>query len=172
MQILDEFLASNPTYEDYESLPVRLRASISFYTLTYTVAFSRGQPRPNNVDATRISDGSRVYIKRVKTESPELLIAKFLSSDPSSFAGNTQNHCVPLLDHFADNVDSRISYIVMLFLRRFDDPLFETVADVIDFVNQIVDVRAHLSCDSRVHYNDLHSTRAYLSFAGRKWHIG
>lgn len=59
--------------------------------------------------------------------SPELL------ADP-------RNHSVPILDHFQDPDNPNISYIVMPFLRLFDDPGFFSVQDAIDFVDQILEV--------------------------------
>ena len=54
---------------------------------------------------------------------------------------NGRNHCVPALDVFVDPRDYRFAYIVMPLLRRFDDPPFELVKDVVDFVSQILTVR-------------------------------
>jgi hypothetical protein len=51
------------------------------------------------------------------------------------------NHSVPILDTFEDSVNKSISYLVMPFLRLIDDPSFEVVEDVLDFVDQILEVR-------------------------------
>lgn len=51
-----------------------------------------------------------------------------------------RNHCVPVIEHFQDDEDADISYIVMPFLRPIDEPPFETVDNVIDFVDQILEV--------------------------------
>jgi serine/threonine protein kinase len=90
------------------------------------------------VDATRISDGKLVYIKEVQTGDQESRLALTLSAvdDPA-------NHSIPILDTFADHADETISYIVMPFLRLSDNPPFETVGEVIDFVDQVLDVRCN-----------------------------
>jgi hypothetical protein len=94
------------------------------------------QLRPLLVDATRISDGKLVYIKQVQTGDLESRIALMLSAldDPA-------NHSVPILDTFVDHVDESVSYIVMPFLRSFDNPPFEIVEEVLDFADQVLEVR-------------------------------
>ena len=51
------------------------------------------------------------------------------------------NHSVPILDTFEDLVDESISYLVMPFLRLIDNPPFEVVEELLDFVDQILEVR-------------------------------
>ena len=51
------------------------------------------------------------------------------------------NHSVPILDTFGDPVDKTISYLVMPFLRLTDNPPFEVVDEVLDFADQILEVR-------------------------------
>jgi hypothetical protein len=77
-----------------------------------------------------------VYIKQVRTGDLESSIASKLSAidDPAS-------HSVPILDTFEDLVDKSISYLVMPFLRLIDNPPFEVVEEVLDFVDQILEVR-------------------------------
>jgi len=86
------------------------------------------------VDATRISDSKLVYIKEVKTGDQESRIASILAAveDPA-------NHSVPILDTFMDPTDDSVSYIVMPFLRLSNSPPFETVGEVADFVDQILE---------------------------------
>ena len=95
------------------------------------------QLRPFLVDATRISDGKLVYIKEVKTGDQESRIASILAAvdDPA-------NHSVPILDSFTDPADDSTSYIVMPFLRSSDSPPFETIGEVADFVDQLLEVRS------------------------------
>jgi hypothetical protein len=94
------------------------------------------QLRPLLVDATRTSDGKLVYIKEVQTGDSESSMALILGAidDPA-------NHSVPILDTFEDPVDKSISYLVMPFLRLADDPPFEAVEEVLDFADQILEVR-------------------------------
>ena len=106
------------------------------------------QPRPSLVDATRISDGRLVYIKRVQTSSDELKIALMMS--PEASQEDKRNHSVPILDHFTD-VDGEYSYMVMPFLRPIDKPPFETVENVVEFVDQILEVSENWSCSQSPH---------------------
>ena len=54
-----------------------------------------------------------------------------------------ENHSVPILDSFVDFADDSISYIVMPFLRLPTNPPFDTVWEVADFVDQILEVRCN-----------------------------
>ena len=94
------------------------------------------------MDATQISSRERVYIKRIRTGSDEEKIAMMLSSD--ILQRDPRNHCIRVLDLFQDDEDPLISYMVMPFLRACDSPGFETVDDIVDFVTQILEVRACL----------------------------
>ena len=51
------------------------------------------------------------------------------------------NHSVPILDTFEDSVNKSISYLVMPFLRLTKNPPFEVVEEVLDFADQILEVR-------------------------------
>ncbi|KAH9920912.1 kinase-like domain-containing protein [Fomitopsis serialis] len=92
---------------------------------------------PHTVDATRMSDGKLVSIKRIRTGSTESRIATILCSPPLN--DDPTNHCVPILDMFEDDEDAVASYMVMPFLRHFDDPPFECVDDVLDFGEQMLE---------------------------------
>ncbi|VDB85818.1 unnamed protein product [Peniophora sp. CBMAI 1063] len=93
--------------------------------------------RANLVDATRVSDGKLVYIKRVPTGGLEPSIATALSSEDMRL--DSRNHSVPVLDLFVDEENPETSYMVMPFLRYFNSPEFRTVGDVVDFVDQILE---------------------------------
>ncbi|CCL99183.1 uncharacterized protein FIBRA_01198 [Fibroporia radiculosa] len=93
--------------------------------------------REHLIDATRISDSQLVYIKRVKTGDNESRIAINLSAP--SIRDEPDNHCVPILDTFQDIDDDQISYIVMPFLRLISRPPCETVEDVVDLVDQLLE---------------------------------
>ena len=77
-----------------------------------------------------------VYIKEVKTGDLESRIALALSEIDDS-----ANHSVPILDAFVDPVDKSISYLVMPFLRLSDEPPFGRVEEVVDFADQVFEVR-------------------------------
>ena len=54
---------------------------------------------------------------------------------------DSRNHVVPFYDAFMDNFSPHIQFMVMPVLRRFDDPEFRLVVDVVDFVSQVLEVR-------------------------------
>ncbi|KAI9001450.1 kinase-like domain-containing protein [Trametes punicea] len=93
--------------------------------------------RPGVIDATRISDGRLVYLKRVRSDSHELQIHSYLTS--IKMRCDPRNHCVPLLDVVQDPLDADESIIVMPFLRYIDSPPFETVDDVLEFLYTILE---------------------------------
>ncbi|KAL6306695.1 hypothetical protein BKA93DRAFT_912475 [Sparassis latifolia] len=93
--------------------------------------------RPHLIDATRISDGKMVYVKRVQSGDNESRIATMLSSE--TLLKDPRNKCVPIVDLFEDSDDPTISYMVMPFLRLVNDPPFAIVDDVADFVEQMLE---------------------------------
>ena len=86
----------------------------------------------------RLSDQRLVFIKRVRTQSSELKIARFLSAPETLEDPN--NHCVTLIDSFPDDNEPWISFMVMQFLRNFDDPPFHAVEEALDFMKQVLEV--------------------------------
>lgn len=86
-----------------------------------------------------MSDDKLISIKRVQTLDNEFKIALMLSS--AQYKNDPRNHVVPVLDHFEDDDDGSLSYIVMPFLRNIDDPPFEMVDDIMIFCDQILEVR-------------------------------
>lgn len=90
------------------------------------------------MDATRISDGALVYIKRTRTDSQELQILAYLSSD--ELRQDPRNHCIPLLDVLQDPSAPETSFMVMPFLRYIDSPPMERVEDVLDCFDQVLEV--------------------------------
>ncbi|KAI0952734.1 hypothetical protein AcW1_007137 [Taiwanofungus camphoratus] len=88
------------------------------------------------LDATRISDGSMVTLKRIsKSLHPyETDIGLFFSSRP--LASDPRNHCVPIHDILQDTHDEDILIMVMPFLRLYNDPRFETVGEALEFFRQ------------------------------------
>ncbi|EIM87928.1 uncharacterized protein STEHIDRAFT_155287 [Stereum hirsutum FP-91666 SS1] len=103
-----------------------------------------GPGNPNGlrvIDATRISDGSFVMLKRVKADNlSELEIIRFLSSEP--LASDPRNHCTPLLDvlPLPDPQDGVL--VVTHMLRPLDNPRFETIGEAVAFFSQIFVVRS------------------------------
>lgn len=96
------------------------------------------QVYPHVIDATRISDGKLVVIKCLPTDGLEIRIALMLGTPPLS--EDPTNHSVPVIDTFEDATNPNVSYIVMPLLRDFDDPPFESVEDVLEFGEQLLEV--------------------------------
>jgi len=78
-----------------------------------------------------------VYIKEVKTDSEEYRIAQLLTQE--DWISDQRNHCVPIVKLFDDHKNPQLSYIVMPFLRPADKPPFESVREIIDYVDQILE---------------------------------
>lgn len=91
------------------------------------------------IDATRISDGALVYMKRARADSEELHIMSYLNTD--ELRQDPRNHCVPLLDVLRDPLDADMSIMVMPFLKYIDKPDMERVEDVLQCIDQVLEVR-------------------------------
>ena len=123
------------------------------------------QLRPGLMDATRMSDGRLVYLKRVKAQESNII--NYFSSD--DLQRDPDNHCVPILDVIQDDKDSRSSYIVMPFLRLMDDPPFAFVNDVVDLADQLLEV----CCPSIITgFSTKRITRASSIYTSMVSHIG
>ncbi|KAI0066775.1 kinase-like protein [Artomyces pyxidatus] len=93
--------------------------------------------RPLLVDATRMSDGKLVYIKRIHTGDQESTIAQMLLS--GNLRDDPRNHSVPILEIFPDTNHEGYSFMVMPFLREMDRPPFSNVGEIVDFADQILE---------------------------------
>ncbi|KAI0734963.1 hypothetical protein C8Q72DRAFT_964728 [Fomitopsis betulina] len=89
------------------------------------------------MDARRTVDDTPVCIKRVKTGDNESWITSMLSSE--RLRQDPWNHSVPVLDIFPDDEDPGVSYMVMPLLRLIDNPKFDLIEELIDFVDQILE---------------------------------
>ena len=95
------------------------------------------------MDATRISDGKPVILKKLpEEEGPyELEINKLFSTEP--LASNPRNHCVHLLDVIELPNDPPI--LVHPLLRPFYDPKLQTYGEFVTFFSQICEVSSMCS---------------------------
>ncbi|KAL1946975.1 hypothetical protein VTO73DRAFT_15079 [Trametes versicolor] len=93
--------------------------------------------RTKVMDATRISDGTLVYIKRTPVGSEELQILSYLNSE--ELRQDPRNHCIALLDVLRDTADPNIAFMVMPFMKYIDSPPMERVEDVLDCFDQILE---------------------------------
>ncbi|RPD53219.1 hypothetical protein L227DRAFT_658388 [Lentinus tigrinus ALCF2SS1-6] len=88
------------------------------------------------IDAVKTSDGQVVVIKQVpKSVHPyEVEIGRYLTSPPLS--NDPRNHCCPILAVLQDPRDPDIQLVVLPFLRRYNNPKFNTVGEAIEFFRQ------------------------------------
>ncbi|THH04862.1 hypothetical protein EW146_g10061 [Bondarzewia mesenterica] len=89
------------------------------------------------IDAVCLEDSSVVSIKIIRNNTSEIDIGRYLST--SSLITHPMNHCVPIFDSFNNPDEPNTSYIVMPYLRPFDDPPFGSVGEVVDFVRQTLE---------------------------------
>lgn len=59
---------------------------------------------------------------------------------PESLADPT-NHTVPVLNHFTDESDPKVTFLIHPLLREFNKPEFYVVSEMIDFIKQTLEVR-------------------------------
>ena len=93
------------------------------------------------VDAIHEATGKRVYIKEMATDGEELRIAQLMTQE--EWVSDPRNHCVSVTKVFKDHEDPNMSYVVMPFLRPMNDPPFESVKEIINFTDQILEVAMH-----------------------------
>ncbi|KAF7797589.1 hypothetical protein EIP86_008789 [Pleurotus ostreatoroseus] len=95
------------------------------------------QGRDALLDATRISDGKIVKLKKIDDTSQryELEINRLFSLEPHG--SHPRNHCVPVWDFLDVPGERYVHIIVMPLLRNFNDPPFETVGEAVELFHQI-----------------------------------
>ncbi|KAI0364338.1 hypothetical protein BV20DRAFT_1047243 [Pilatotrama ljubarskyi] len=95
--------------------------------------------RGDVLDATRISDGVIITLKKVRplVHPYEIEIGRYFSSEPR--ASDPANHCVPIYDVLDVPDDPDLKLIVMPLLRKFFDPPFLTVGEAMEFVRQSIE---------------------------------
>ncbi|OSC97563.1 kinase-like protein [Trametes coccinea BRFM310] len=86
------------------------------------------------IDARRRDTNELVAIKKFRRDSQELHVARYLSS-----IRHPHNHTVPIHEVLDDPHDSGLALMVMPYLRLCNDPDFNTIGEVIDFINQTLE---------------------------------
>ena len=97
------------------------------------------------IEATRIQDGSYVFIKCLTSplDAPlenEVSINQFLSTEPQH--SDPRNHCAPLLDTFVEQqVSVRHTFMVFPFLRNLRMTPFRLAVELLSLTKQLLEVR-------------------------------
>ncbi|KAJ6560390.1 hypothetical protein B0H19DRAFT_1028047 [Mycena capillaripes] len=86
------------------------------------------------LDATRIADGAQVVLKIVETCSPETDIGRFLTNEAGAPA-----HILSVLDLLEVPEQNEYAFMVLPRMRDCCDPKFETIAEVAEFVRQVLE---------------------------------
>ena len=102
-----------------------------------------------------------VIIKAIPSWTNESNIACMFSFEEK--VDDPQNHCVPVWDVFASPTEAHLLFLVMPLLRAFNDPPFAAVEEVVDFVDQILQVRTPLS--PRLPSYNIHLFTGYRIYA-------
>lgn len=89
------------------------------------------------MDAKRTVDGSCVMLKRVRvSDHPmEVELTKYLGE-----LKDEKNHSAELIDVLTVPEDHTMCILVFPLLRRFDDPEFDAVIELVEFLRQIIEV--------------------------------
>ncbi|KAH8103564.1 kinase-like domain-containing protein [Cristinia sonorae] len=113
----------------------------------------------NVLDAKRVNDNALVCIKVIALDSNEFKIARMLS--PSDRPDELDNHCVPIIDAFPDPINPSYGILVMPYLHQYNKPYFETVEQVMDFIQQTLEGLSFLH-RKRVAHRDCWTTNIMM----------
>ncbi|KAG6894989.1 hypothetical protein C0993_010348 [Termitomyces sp. T159_Od127] len=91
------------------------------------------------LDATRVSDGYKVRMKRVDPAGSELYLVQYLSSP--RWTGDTRNHTVPILDVIYLPDTPTEALLVMPLLLQFHGVPFGRFGEVVDAMKQFLQAR-------------------------------
>ncbi|KAJ3005556.1 hypothetical protein NUW54_g4286 [Trametes sanguinea] len=54
-------------------------------------------------------------------------------------ASNPHNHCIPIYDLLQSPINDNVAFLVMPFLRQYNNPRFDTVGEVIECMSQLLE---------------------------------
>ncbi|KAH9935119.1 kinase-like protein [Epithele typhae] len=87
------------------------------------------------MDARKRDTGELVAIKKVKNDNQEIQILKYIES-----RRDTTCHCVTIIETLPDPLDPLFTLMFLPLLRRYSDPNFCAVGEVISFIDQSIEV--------------------------------
>ncbi|CAE6508801.1 unnamed protein product [Rhizoctonia solani] len=92
------------------------------------------------LDATRIADNSQVIVKMLRPQQgregrDELAILQHFAMP--ALRDDPANHVVPCLDTFPIPGEESGHFVVMPLLGRYDEPAFDRIVEVHDFLQQL-----------------------------------
>ena len=92
------------------------------------------------MDATRMSDGRVVALKKVDTliHPYEAEIGKLFSTEP--LTSDPHNRCVPIHDVLQSPLNESVVFLVMPYLMRCHDVRFETIGEAVECFRQLFEV--------------------------------
>lgn len=94
------------------------------------------------MDATRITDGSKVVLKRISAGGNEHRIITYLSSPQMRY--DFRNRIAPVIQFIPLSGAARHAndvLLVMPYLRQFDTPPFHCCSEVLDALCQFLQVK-------------------------------
>jgi hypothetical protein len=113
-----------------------VRTVYPFITLTNQYLTNAAQ-KDHVLDATRVTDGVKVVLKRVLSDGDEVQIALYLCSVEMS--SDPRNRTVPILDVIT-LPDDKYVLLVMPYLRIFNTPPFHCRGEVVEALRQFLQV--------------------------------
>ncbi|KAI0666034.1 hypothetical protein C8Q78DRAFT_1141228 [Trametes maxima] len=162
---LDKLTDSECWWRDHQAwLAERWKPSWQAHPKKFSMEFEdwHSARRAFILDAVRISDGSLVMLKQIKTSwnPEEVEITQFLASD--ALRSDPRNHTVPVLDVLIVPDDSDITILVMPLLRACDNPRWNTLGEVIAFLIQVFEVCAHWKGSAKHSTRTRHPVKYYI----------
>ncbi|TFY60100.1 hypothetical protein EVJ58_g5365 [Rhodofomes roseus] len=94
---------------------------------------------PHILDATRVSDGTVVTLKKIdnSVHPYEVEIARMFCTEPLKL--DPRNHCVQIIEVLQDPKEEAASIIVMPFLKTYNKPRFDTIGEALEFFHQALE---------------------------------
>ena len=106
------------------------------------------QVTSRKIDATRVSDGSPVHLYLVsEKEHPEEAdtMLHLTSTQLAGGDGDAENHAIPVFEVLEVDDNPNLSVVVTPSMRGCDDPWFEKLGEVVEFLSQVLEVSHVLS---------------------------